>query len=169
MSRATCLILWCVCCFGLSLSHAQSADESIRPAIRINVFCSTCDNFVRCQSDDTSYTLYRLRSKTVWGQIATIWDYLIALVRPKILDKRPLTIYGAAGEQKSLLLDRSVAIIDLQAATIRLPEGMIDMQRGEWFSAAGASQGHCAQISNRDGYGFVRDLLGRPLPEGRSP
>lgn len=164
MPRTVRALLWCACCLGLMACQPKPGGEAIPQAIRINVFCSTCDNFLRCQSDGSEYTLYRLRGKTVWGQIATIWDYLIARVRPKQFDHRPLTVYGAAGDQKYILEDQLKATLDLQAATVRLPDALIDMRDGVWFSAAGVSQGQCELISNRDGYRFVRELLGRALP-----
>ena len=157
--------LWLIiACLVASIHCARAADTAHDShLIQINIYCTTCDDFIRCQSGNEAYTLYRLRAKTFWAQIATIWDYLIARIRPKTTDTRPLTVYLASGEHKKLLRDGLSAQIDLVAATIVLPEARIDMREGEWRGATGEPQGRCAILPRRDGYAFVREVLGRPL------
>lgn len=133
--------------------------------IRINVYCTTCDDFIRCQSDERGYTLYRLRAKTFWAQIATIWDYLIARIRPKTTDTRPLTVYLAEDGRKEVLRDGLSARVDLARGVVVLPDSLIDMKTGGWRTDAGVLQGRCVTVPRRDGYAFVREVLGRPLSE----
>lgn len=134
-------------------------------SIHLNVYCTTCDDFIRCQSGAEEYTLYRLRAKTFWAQIATIWDYLIARIRPKTTDTRPLTVYLASGERKELLRDGLSARIDLAASILVLPDARIAMQAGEWRTVTGEPQGRCVTLPRRDGYAFVREVLSRPLSQ----
>ena len=159
-----------IACLAASIHSARAADAvPDSHLIRINIYCTTCDDFIRCQSDNETYTLYRLRAKTFWAQIATIWDYLIARIRPKTTDIRPLTIYLANGQHKDLRQDGLAARIDLAAATIVLPDARIDMREGEWRTVTGELQGCCATLPRRDGYAFVREVLGRPLPLSERP
>jgi hypothetical protein len=104
-----------------------------------------------------------LRAKNAWGQIATIWDYFISPIREKKTDERPLTVYVAESTRKYLLEDKAKAKVDLAQRRILLPTTVIDMRQGEWLSATGVSQGQCELLPPREGYRFVRELLGRPL------
>jgi hypothetical protein len=142
-----------------------SADESY--AIKFNVYCTTCDDFLQCRPEadpsvaSDNYTLYRLQGKSAWGQIATIWDYLIARIRPKTSDNRPLAIYEDFNGQKRLRIEGAEARVDLKTAMIALPDSRIDMRDGHWYSVEGGVLGHCAAMTRREGYAFVRALLGK--------
>lgn len=159
--------LACVMVWGL-MGCAQptgSADESY--AIKFNLYCTTCDDFLQCRPEaDRSvasdhYTLYRLQAKSVWGQIATIWDYLIARIRPKISDSRPLTIYEDFNGQKRVRIEGAEAQVNLKTSTIVLPDSRIDMRDGHWHTADGGVLGRCEAMTRREGYAFVRALLGK--------
>ena len=41
----------------------------------------------------------------------------------------------------------------------------IDLRDGAWRTAMGTPRGACATMPRREGYAFVRALLGRPLPK----
>lgn len=169
VSRASSLSLLGLCCLLLvGCGPRPSPPPADSLVIRVNVFCTTCDDFFRCESPatDDGFVLYRLRAKSFWAQIATIWDYLIAQIRPKTSDRRPLTIYEQRLGIKRVLHAEGKAEVDLVAASIRLPEARIDMRQGVWLDAAGQPQGQCASLPRREGYAFVRELLGRALPSG---
>lgn len=138
--------------------------------IRINLLCTTCDDFIRCRrlSDaDDSYTLYRLREQSFWAQIATIWDYLIQRIRPKTAHTRPITVYALSGGLRRVVSQEGSARVDAALGRITLPEGRIDMRDGRWFAADEGLQGRCEPFNRREGYAWVRELLGRPLPAVR--
>lgn len=140
--------------------------------IRINLLCTTCDDFLRCSASPESeeFVLYRLREKSFWAQIATIWDYLIQSVRPKTADSRPLTIYAQStldgSTTRRVLLDESrtradMAKVDMVTGLITLPDSLIDMRNGEWRDPQGEILGSCSTMSRREGYAWIRALLGR--------
>lgn len=159
--------LACVMVWGL-VGCAQptgSIDESY--AIKFNLYCTTCDDFLQCRPEtdrsaaSDNYTLYRLQAKSAWGQIATIWDYLIARIRPKTSDNRPLSIYEDVNGQKRLRIEGAEARVDLKMATIVMPDARIDMRDGRWYSVGGGALGRCEAMTRREGYAFVRTLLGK--------
>lgn len=140
--------------------------------IRINLLCTTCDDFLRCQTtaDSDDFVLYRLREKSFWAQIATIWDYLIQSVRPKTADSRPLTIYAQStlggSTTRRVLLDGSraradMAKVDMVTGLITLPDSLVDMRNGDWRNPQGAILGSCSTMPRREGYAWIRALLGR--------
>jgi len=148
--------------------------ESLR--IRINILCSTCDDFIACRmsgpvpaasaaSASASPTvIYRLREKGFWTQVATIGDYLVQLFRRKVRDERPLTVYVEDRGQRRVTGDGLRATVDLSTGMLAVPDGSVDLRDGAWRTAIGSPRGVCATMPRREGYAFVRALLGRPLP-----
>ncbi|MBM4212953.1 MAG: hypothetical protein FJ179_04470 [Gammaproteobacteria bacterium] len=156
---------------GCDRGAAPLSTESLQ--IRINLLCTTCDDFLRCEraadvGRDEVYRLYRLREKSFWAQIATIWDYLVQWLRRKTSDSRPLTIYENDGHQKRVALEEGRARVDMAAGLITLPDSSIDMRSAEWRTLTGELQGRCLTLKRRDGYAWVRGLLGRELPKADS-
>jgi len=157
---------------GCDRGPAPLPPESLQ--IRVNLLCSTCDDFLRCEVADVvpetnSYRLHRLREKSFWAQIATIWDYLIQLFRQKTVDVRPLTIYENEGERRRIVSSEAKARVDAAAGLILLPDSIIDMRKGQWRTLNGDLQGQCRTLPRREGYAWVRAMLGRELPVGRVP
>lgn len=156
------------------LAACTPAPRALPPeqmSIRINLLCTTCDDFVRCRRPDApenTFTLYRLREQGFWRQVATIWDYLIQRIRPKTAHVRPLTVYAQQGERRAQLTDSGQARVDVVTGLITVPEGDIDLRDGRWRDRAGETLGRCNSLPRRDGYAWVRAFLGRPLP-GRQP
>ena len=148
--------------------------------IRINLLCTTCDDFLRCErrvdvevdlgtDSPQIYRIYRLREKTFWAQIATIWDYLVQWLQRKTSDERPLTVYLNDGDARSMLDISGSARVDAAVGLISLPDSSIDMRNGEWRDLRGESQGRCTTLPRREGYAWVRALLGRELPTTATP
>lgn len=138
--------------------------ESLR--IRINILCSTCDDFIACRAPTASPTvIYRLREKGFWAQVATIGDYLVQLFRRKVRDERPLTVYVEDRGQRRATGDGLRATVDLSTGMLAVPDGSVDLRDGAWRTAIGSPRGVCATMPRREGYAFVRALLGRPLPK----
>jgi hypothetical protein len=166
-------ILWATLASVLLLGACSRGPEPLSAdqlRIRINLLCSTCDDFLQCRANASTdgFTLYRLREKSVWAQVATIWDYLIQALRRKTSDQRPLTVYA---EQNGLRVVRSTtgaARVDLVSGLISLPDSLIDLRDGSWRSLQGEVLGGCVSMPRREGYAWVRELLGRPLP-GATP
>lgn len=148
--------------------------------IRINLLCTTCDDFLRCErradleaalgtDSPQIYRIYRLREKTFWAQIATIWDYLVQWLRRKTSDERPLTVYLNDGDSRSIVDTAGSARVDAAVGLISLPDSSIDMRNGEWRDLRGELQGRCATLPRREGYAWVRALLGRELSATAMP
>jgi hypothetical protein len=162
-------LLWVA---GCARGPAPPSPESLQ--IRINLLCSTCDDFLRCDAsgvsqESKSYRLYRLREKSFWAQIATIWDYLIQLFRRKTTDVRPLSIYENQGAIRRVATVDAEARVDAAVAIIQLPDSTIDMRNGEWRTRTGELRGQCRTLPRREGYAWVRAMLGRELPAGKTP
>ncbi len=140
--------------------------------IKINLLCTTCDDFLQCrttgESIESDFTLYRLREKSFFAQIATIWDYLIQWVHRKTDDKRPLTVYVEQGGVPRVLVPDATARVDLVTGLITLPDATIDMRDGHWL-VDGESAGQCRSMVRRDGYRWLRSLLNKPLPTKGAP
>jgi len=141
--------------------------------IRINLLCTTCDDFLRCtrtaDAGSERYLLYRLREKSFWAQIATIWDYLVQWLRRKTSDERPMTVYLNDGDVRSVLDIAGTARVDAAVGLISLPDSSIDMRNGDWRDLRGELQGRCKTMPRREGYAWVRSLLGRELPTTATP
>lgn len=137
--------------------------------IKINLLCTTCDDFLKCtttgESVESDFRLYRLREKSFFAQVATIWDYLIQWIHQKTDDRRPLTIYLAQGGVSRVLVPAATARVDLVTGFVTLPDSTIDMRDGNWL-VAGESVGQCRAMARRDGYRWLRSLLNKPLPTG---
>lgn len=157
---------------GCGRAPAPPPPESLH--IRINLLCTTCDDFLRCERTvdagrDQVYRLYRLREKSFWAQVATIWDYLVQWVHRNTVDTRPLTIYENEGVDRRLVTAEGRARIDGVIGLITLPDSSIEMRTGDWRDSTGELQGRCHALKRREGYAWVRSLLGRELPVRGSP
>ena len=137
--------------------------------IRLNILCTTCDDFLECrmpaEGSPAPTVVYRLREKGFWAQVATIKDYLLQIFRRKLRDERPLTVYVEDRGQRRVSADGVSAKIDLAAGLLAVPDGSIDLRDGAWRSEAGTPRGECRTLPRREGYAFVRAMLGRPLPQ----
>lgn len=135
--------------------------------IRINILCSTCDDFIACRAPEAAspMAVYRLREKGFWAQVATIRDYLLQLFRSKVRDRRPLTVYAPDRGGHRVVTDGAEATVDLAVGLLAVPDGSIDLRDGAWRRPDGALRGVCATLPRRDGYAMVRAMLGRPLPK----
>ena len=158
---------------GCSRGPQPLPPESLR--IRINILCSTCDDFIACRMPSAAgppppapppTVIYRLREKGFWAQVATIGDYLVQIFRRKVRDERPLTVYVEDRGQRRVTGDGLRAKVDLSIGVLALPDGSIDLRDGAWRTEMGTPRGACTTLPRREGYAFVRALLGRPLPQG---
>ena len=157
---------------GCERGAAPLPPEALQ--IRINLLCTTCDDFLRCErsvvvAGTNVYTLYRLREKSFWAQIGTIWDYLVQWASRKTSDNRPVTIYENDHDRRRILLAAGTARVDAASGLLSLPDGSIDMRNGDWRTRTGDLQGRCMTLKRREGYAWVRGLLGRQLPAGPVP
>lgn len=173
MPRAvTRLLAIAVLCGLAACSGAPAPVPAAEPlAIPINLLCTTCNDFLRCEPDasagSTEPIVYRIEEKSFWGQIATIGDYLLQLFRPKTSDERGASIYRVTGTERRI--ERGLTVrIDAVAHRIEFPGARIDQRNGDWYDAAGAKLGHCTAMARRDGFAMVREFLGRPAP-GSAP
>jgi len=160
-------ILSALCVAGCARQSPSIPAEQLQ--IKINLLCTTCDDFLQCrksgESIESDFTLYRLREKSFFAQIATIWDYLVQWVHRKTDDRRPLTVYVEQRGVSRVLVSDATARVDLVTGLLTLPDSTIDMRDGRWF-IDGVSAGQCHAMVRRDGYRWVRSLLNKPLPTG---
>jgi hypothetical protein len=174
MPRAVSRLLTVGLLWGLvACSGAPGPVPAAEPlAIPINLLCTTCNDFLRCEPDAAAgpagRLVYRIEEKSFWGQVATIGDYLLQLFRPKTSDERSASIYRMTGSERRIERGLSVRI-DAVAHRIEFPGARIDQRNGDWYDAAGAKLGRCAAMTRRDGFAMVREFLGRPAAPGSAP
>jgi hypothetical protein len=168
-SRAAALVV------ALLLSGCNAGGSIVPPndgfAIRLNLLCTTCDDFLRCRREpDTAVAppggreprlVYRLKEKGFWAQIATIGDYLFQLFRQKTTDERPVAIYRDDGVTRRVEPLPENAFIDASAGMLSLPDSRIDLRSGDWLDPRGERIGRCEAMVRREGYAMVREFLGR--------
>jgi hypothetical protein len=155
----------------LALSACGRAPQPVPPeslVIRINILCTTCDEFLRCEDPGkpAESRVYRLREKSFWAQVATIWDYLVQWIRRKTTDARPVTLYLERGDVRTRIDLERAAQLDLVAGRLSVDDTTIDLRDGTWRATNGEPRGTCVQMPRREGYALVRRWLGRPLPTG---
>lgn len=176
---------WVAGAAALLLLAGCNAGKKIVPsndgfAIKVNLLCTTCDDFLDCRRDGAPATppapgarapllIYRLKEKGFWAQVATIGDYLFQLFRQKQTDLRPLAIYRDDGVKRSIEQVPERVLVDAVAGTIALPDGVIDMRNGAWLDSKGERLGACTALKRRDGYALMREFLGRAPAPGAEP
>ena len=141
-------------------------------AIPINVRCSTCTDYIRCDktSDDPevhdpAYSLYELQAKGPGTDSTTITEYFLQFVEPKTRYMRPLAVYaqtiaefGQPGWHMSL---NHTATIDLTAHRIDLPDGWIDQRNGDWHDNDDGIQGACRILDRQQGLQTASLFVGK--------
>ncbi len=136
--------------------------------IMISELCTTCNDVLRCeQSADRPagelppIVVYNLLEDSVWAQIATIWEYLIQNIRPKIQDERAMTIYAveAADSGSAQVITDQQAIVDAVNRRVLVPGAYVDQRDGRWYQLDAADQaspiGQCELL----GFQAGRELL----------
>jgi hypothetical protein len=143
------------------LTACSSDRHDVRLEIPINALCTTCNDFIRCDRAqvpdspiaDMGATLYHLRPKSFFAQIATILDYLLQAFRDREADRRPLTVYRGATARES------EAVTDLLRHRITVPDGWIDQVNGEWYEGTQAI-GRCRLLTMADGRKLLQEFQG---------
>jgi hypothetical protein len=91
-------------------AHGQVNNKAYADYFLVGQFgevCTMCDVMVLCEAGtsppahqsvpaDGSFTLYHIRPRTFWSQVATIWEWFIANFSSKQLEsghRRPVAIY----------------------------------------------------------------------------
>jgi hypothetical protein len=80
-----------------------------------------------------------------------------------------LTVYLNDGDERSILDISGSARVDAAVGLISLPDSSIDMRNGDWRDLRGERQGRCTTLPRREGYAWVRALLGRELSTTAMP
>lgn len=130
-------------------------------ALDVPELCTKCLEVLRCESGDRE-TIYVLHEKSFGAQIATIWTYLVWLVRVKTEDFRDASILvreRVAGEWGPVSrTDDLRARLDIWNRRIELPGAVISLRDASWTDAAGAPLGRCTQLRNLDASRFLKEL-----------
>ena len=147
----------------IAVACAPPRSQTSGLAVVVNELCTTCEDFIRCDSTAGTpevpgpVTLYQLRPKGFVAQVATIWDFLIANIRERTEDRRPLTIFSASSAPEST----GEAVTDLKQHRIRIPGGWIDQASGDWHGADDGHKGQCRIIPRPDGRQLMKELGGQ--------
>ena len=128
---------------------------------RFGEICTMCEAIVLCETDsgdrpaegipeDGSFTLYHLKTRTFWSQVATIWEWFITNFDPDSLavagHRRPVEVYTVddgrwSGPQTI------EAHVSLDPATIFIGDDTIDRVDRRWLKApASEPVGFCQRL-----------------------
>jgi hypothetical protein len=141
---------------------ARPAGPRVEGPLAIDVpeLCTRCVETLECEGVGRR-TTYVLDEKTTWGQIATIWDYLVQHVSPKTEDLRAATAYdfpGGDGAAKPAAAPGGRARLDVWQRRIELPGAVIVQKTGQWLDAGGTPIGSCRVLAPADSRRRARDL-----------
>lgn len=159
-----------------ALAGAGARAEEQQYLLLMNRFgelCTMCEAVVLCAEGEAAapdvadlakpgtgpYTIYHFQTKTFWGQVATIWDYLIRWVEPVIREERPVRIYrvgagGAAGSDRSL--EERMANLSIDPPLLDMEVRRINRKSSAWETPQGQAVGSCARLPIKEGLGFVK-------------
>lgn len=165
----------------MCVSHVLAQDESAQYMLLKNEFgelCTMCEATVVCSQtelpgvEDLSkpgaapYTLYHFHTKTFFGQMATIWDYMVRWIEPVVRESRPVTIYkvpadGIGSDSRSRR--ETTVYLSLEPALIEINGQQIDRWSRQWADADGTVLGACQRLPLRDTWRVLQDA--QPWPE----
>ena len=146
-------------------------------ASQFGELCTMCEATVVCRSvreangsgasfeldslSDASFVLYHFRTKTFWGQIATIWDYFARWFDPVTSEERPVDIYRQRSDAGVVVRQASLtetAYLSKADAQIFVQGRRIDRWTGEWAHESGAPLGTCVRTDLRETLPFIERL-----------
>lgn len=130
--------------------------------IPINVRCSTCTDYIRCENavnnpaaGDQAFSLYGLEAKGPGTEITSITEYFLQFVEPKTRFTRPLSLHvqtpGESGQPERRTSRELTATIDRATHRVELPDAWIDQQNGEWHGKDDGLRGTCRILSRQEG------------------
>lgn len=130
--------------------------------IPINVRCSTCTDYIRCDDasgdpavNDPAFSLYELQAKGPGYEITTIPEYFLQFVEPKTSYTRPLAVHmqmiGQSGQLDRHSSMEQTATIDIALHRVSLPDAWIDQKNGEWRGTDDSLKGICRMLGRQEG------------------
>jgi len=157
---------WLAVLLALNCLSAPSAlGEGVQPQeymllhSRFGELCSMCEAMVLCTdggpagSVPPSYTLFHFQTKTFWGQVRTIWEYLVRWVQPVRGETRPVYQYmEQSGPSGRLTTQATVLSADfsLDPPLIRIANRQIERWSGQWLDDDGQVVGQCRRLPLRE-------------------
>jgi len=162
---------------GLRAADGEAPGEYLLLENKFGELCTMCEATVLCRNGEVSgigvadldrpqtapYTLYHFHTKTFWGQVGTIWDYLVRWVEPVTTEQRPVSVYAVDDYSGKTLrggLTETMGILSLDPARIDVGQHTIDRRTGEWRDADGTRAGYCVRLPLRDTYRFLKSNAG---------
>jgi len=175
------------CLLQIVLVMAWAAPQAARGAeefpLLMNKFgelCTMCEAMLFCAPGDVvavgvadlsrpdigPYTLYHFRTKTFWGQVATIGKYLAKWVSPIVREERPVAIHtvgpGGIGGPAHRVAE-GTASLSLEPLLIEVDGWRIDRQSRAWQPDQGSPVGSCARLPLRETLGVLKEHAGEEL------
>lgn len=154
-------------------ARAEEEQQYLLLMNRFGEICTMCEAVVLCADGDVSavtvadlgspeagpFTLYHFQTKTFWGQVATIWNYLRRWVEPIVREERPVQIYtvgagGVAGPGRSL--EEHMARLSIEPPLLEVGTRRINRKTSAWETPGGQAVGSCARLPIKEGLGFVK-------------
>ncbi|ARN74142.1 hypothetical protein BST96_08415 [Oceanicoccus sagamiensis] len=126
-------------------------------------FCTMCEAMLLCteseqllpqpagfpmpdQGADQSATLYHLKTRSFWSQIATIWEWFVANFDTINGHQRPVVIYAIDQGQWSPGRVETLTIT-VEPALITVGDSAIDRKTRQWLAADNLSaKGYCQRL-----------------------
>jgi len=159
-SRLAVLVLWL--CLPLT-AISQVNNEQYQGLFLVGEFgeiCTMCEATVYCARTDTipvidaipadgTFTIYHLQTRSFWSQIATIWEWFIAMVDSQSLAQghdRPVHVYRITDGnwQGPEVIEGHIA---LSPPVLSFGVGEIDRASQEWLAMdSKRHMGYCTRL-----------------------
>lgn len=141
--------------------NSASGPDYMLLQSRFGELCTMCEAIVLCERDGENgsgsspvgYTMYHFHTKTFWGQVRTIYEYMIRWIQPVVSGGRPVTIaelpVGSARPAEASS-SRVMGYLVLEPAVVEIDGRQIDRWSGAWQDRDGRVIGSCRRLPLRE-------------------
>lgn len=125
--------------------------------------CTMCEAYVECVpspsegGDRNGSHLYYFKTKTFWGQIATIWYYIAQWFAPVTNEGRPAAVYRFNADGTAADLLPTSAYLDVAEARVEIDGTWIDRNTNAWFTLENVPLGQCKRLGIPESMKMIED------------
>jgi SAM-dependent methyltransferase len=136
-------------------------------ATQYGELCTMCEGYLRCSLDgDAGVTVYHVRIKDFWQQVATIGDWFMYVFRSPRDERRRLDVYqrltDRQGRAVRVVLPDQEARLSLAAGRIEVPGGWIDRRSNAWHRDDSSRAGRCQLMPLAEGRKIAASFVNGP-------
>jgi hypothetical protein len=154
-ARAAGLLACAVFCVALARADASEPPPMLL-ASPYGELCTMCEGYLRCSlSGESGFTVYHVKAKDFWQQVASIADWFMYAFRPHHDERRALDIYqrgsDAQGHAVYATLPGQEARLSMTDGHIEVPGGWIDRRSAAWHREKSGATGRCELLTLGEG------------------